>query len=134
MIRSRKITIYRISRPKETNINDELQWFFDSLGLLGNRDRNKSCFRMVITLLKDLRQGEGMTSDEIAEKVQLSRGTVVHHLHNLMDAGVVVIHRQKYMLRVENLKKLIDEIQEDLYKTMEELKSVANEIDKRLEL
>ncbi len=134
MIRSRKITIYRITKPKEKNINEELQWFFDSLGLLGNRDRNKSCFRMVITLLKDLRQGEGMTSDEIADKVQLSRGTVVHHLHNLMDSGVVVLHRNKYMLRVENLRNLVDELSEDLYKTMQELKEVAEEIDKRMEL
>ena len=69
IVRSNKITINRIRKPKDHNLNDELQWFFDSLGLLGNRDRNKSCFRMVIVLLKSLRQGEGMTSDEIADKI-----------------------------------------------------------------
>ncbi|MCM2325191.1 MAG: ArsR family transcriptional regulator [Candidatus Woesearchaeota archaeon] len=134
MIRSTKITIFRIRKPQEKSINDELQWFFDSLGILGNRDKNKSCFRTVIVLLKNLRQGDGLTSDEIAERVQLSRGTVVHHLHSLMNAGVVVSNRSRYMLRVENLKKLIDEIEDDLYKTMAELKQVAEEIDKRLEL
>jgi predicted transcriptional regulator len=134
IIRSTKITINRIRKPKETTINDELQWFFDSLGLLGTRDRNKSCFRMVIILLKSLRSGEGLTSDEISERVSLSRGTVVHHLHKLMDSGVVISNRGKYFLRVDNLSSLIDELEQDLYKTMTQLRAVAKDIDKRLEL
>jgi predicted transcriptional regulator len=134
MIVSSKITISRIRKPKVKNVNDELLWFFDSLGILGNRDRNKSCFRMVIILLKELRHNQGMTSDEISERVSLSRGTVVHHLHKLIDSGVVVNRKNKYMLRVDNLQNLVDEIEHDLYKTMHNLRNVAKEIDDRLEL
>ena len=129
-----RITISRIRKPKENTLNDELQWIFQSLGLFGNRDKNKSCFRMVIVLLRELREGEGLTSDEISEKVNLSRGTVVHHLHKLMGAGLVVTDHNKYMLRVNNLKDLIDEIEQDIFKTMADLKKVAEEMDKRLEL
>ena len=129
IIRNTKITIKRIRKPRE-----HAQWFFESLGLLGQRDKDRSCFRMVITLLKDLRRGEGMTSDEISEKVNLSRGTVVHHLHKLMNAGVVVNQRNRYMLRVDSLSNLVDEIEHDLYRTMDSLKKAAEEIDKKLEL
>ena len=134
IIRSNRITINRIRKPKDSAINDELQWFFDSLGLLGNRDRNKSCFRMVIILLKSLKHGQGMTSDEISERVNLSRGTVVHHLNKLMDSGVVINYKNKYMLRVDNLSSLINEIEHDLYSTMTALRKVAEDIDNRLEL
>ena len=89
---------------------------------------------MVIVLLKSLKHGQGMTSDEISERVNLSRGTVVHHLNRLMDSGVVISHRNKYMLRVDNLSSLIDEIEHDLYNTMNSLRKVAKDIDDRLEL
>lgn len=134
IIRSTKITINRIRKPKEQNLNDELQWFFQSLGLFGNRDKNKSCFRMTIVLLKSLRDNDGLTSDEISERVNLSRGTVVHHLHNLMGSGLVIKNRNRYMLKVDNLSELVDEIEQDLYKTMSNLKEVAQQIDDRLEL
>ena len=134
MVTISRITISRIRKPKETGLNDELQWIFQSLGLFGNRDKNKSCFRTVIVLLRELREGEGLTSDEISEKVSLSRGTVVHHLHKLMGAGLVVSDHSRYMLRVNNLKDLIDEVEQDLFKTMSDLKKVAEEMDKRLEL
>ena len=72
--------------------------------------------------------------DEIAEKVHLSRGTVVHHLHKLIGSGLVVSRAQKYSLRFENLSELMDEIERDLLRTMVKLKRSAEEIDKRLEL
>ena len=68
IIRSNRITINRVRKPSPDNVNDELQWFFDSLGVLGNRDKDKSCFRTVIVLLRSIKR-DGMTSDEISEKI-----------------------------------------------------------------
>ncbi len=134
IIRSNKITIKKIRKPRNQDINQDLQWFFRSLGLFGPRDKNKSCFRLTIVLLKSLRSSQGLTSDEISEKVSLSRGTVVHHLHNLMGAGLVVKDRNRYMLKVDNLTELVDDIEHNLLKTMSHLRDVAEEIDNRLEL
>jgi len=134
MVKRTKITISRIHKPSNESLNDDLQWFSDSLGLFGNRDKNKSCFRMFIVLLRSLHDQDGLTSDELAERVKLSRGTVVHHLHKLIDSGLVVNDRSRYMLRVNNLSTLIDEIETDLYKTLSSLRDVANDIDKRLRL
>ena len=134
IIRSNKVTIKRIRKPKNQDINQNLQWFFKSLGLFGSRDKNKSCFRMTIVLLKSLKSNEGLTSDEISQRVNLSRGTVVHHLHNLMGSGLVVKDRNRYMLKVDNLSELVDDIEHNLLRTMSHLREVAEEIDNRLEL
>jgi predicted transcriptional regulator len=135
ILRKNKITIYyKPKKPAQENVNEELQWFCDSLGLFGDRDKDKSCFRVFVLFLRALRSSDGMTSDEIAEKVQLSRGTVVHHLHTLMGSGLVIQDRSRYMLRVNRLSSLVEEVEHDLIRSMEEIKKAAEEIDKRLEL
>ena len=75
-----------------------------------------------------------MSSDELAYRLSLSRGTVVHHINKLMDAGIVIHHQGRYMLRVDNLSSLIDEVEKDLKRTCDGLKAVAKEIDGMLDL
>lgn len=134
IIRKTKITIYKSRKPAGGNVNQDLQWFCDSLGLFGKRDRDKSCFRMFVVLLKSLHSTQSLTSDELSEKVGLSRGTVVHHLHTLIGSGLVIRDRNKYMLKVDNLSSLVEEVERDLIRTMNNLRHVAEILDKRLEL
>lgn len=134
IIRKTKITIYKSRKPAGENVNQDLQWFCDSLGLFGKRDRDKSCFRMFVVLLKSLHSTQSLTSDELSEKVGLSRGTVVHHLHTLIGSGLVIRDRNKYMLKVDNLSSLVEEVEHDLIRTMNNLRHVAEILDKRLEL
>ncbi len=129
-----RITIIKTGKPKDGDINEELRWFCNSLGIFSLRDKDKSCFRMFIILLKALRSGEDLSSDEVAEKVKLSRGTVVHHMKKLIDSGLVVTRNNRYMLRVDSLRDLVDEVERDLLRTLSELKDSAEDIDKRLEL
>ena len=129
-----KITIIKGIRPSHKDINEELQFFGNSLGLFNLRDKDKSCFRIFIELLKASKKNSPLTSDEIAEKLKLSRGTVVHHINKLMEAGIVVNQGNKYMLRVNNLELLIEEIERDIKRNLEDLRNVAGDIDKRLGL
>ncbi len=131
---SHRITIVSVSKPVRQNINDELQWFGSSLGLFGLRDKDKSCFRIFIELLKSTKAKKPMTSDEIAHNLHLSRGTVVHHLNKLMEAGIVVNYHNKYLLRVENLGALIEELRKDIKRTIDDLGEIAEDIDKLLGL
>lgn len=133
-IKISKITITRLRKPENHNINHELQWFGDSLGLFGLRDKDKSCFRVFIELLKSAKKNEGLTSDEIAFKLSLTRGTVVHHINKLMEAGIVINKNNKYFLRVENLKELVKALKTDIEKSFNELEGMANEIDNVLGL
>ena len=128
--RRHKITIINIRKPAARNVNEELQCFGNSLGLFNLRDRDKSCFRIFLELLKSMKQRHALSSDELADKLNLSRGTVVHHLNKLMEAGIVVSEGRRYILRNENLEVLIDEIQEDVKKSFVELRKMAEDIDK----
>jgi len=129
-----KITIVRTRKPSEKNINQELQWFGNSLGLFNLRDKDKSCFRVFIELLKAAKAKMPLSSDELAYRLNLTRGTVIHHINKLMDAGIVIYDGKRYMLRVDNLKDLVDEVEKDIERTCSDLKNIAKEIDERLGL
>jgi predicted transcriptional regulator len=133
-MRFRRITIFKTTRPSHANINEELQWLGGSIGLFSLRDKDKSCFRIFITLLKNVKGKQGLTSDQLAANLSLTRGTVVFHLNKLMGAGIVNSEKNHYYLVTENLEMIIDEIKENLDKTLKELKEMAKEIDDRLEL
>jgi predicted transcriptional regulator len=118
----------------ETNINDELQFLGESLGLFSERDKDKSCFRIFIILIKSLKTGHQLTSDEIAERTNLTRGTVIHHLNRLMESGIVVSQKNFYMLAVDNMEELVELVKNNLVKTFDGLKPIARNVDKKLEL
>jgi len=128
IIKKQKITIINFRKPAK-NLNAELQWFGKALGLFSERDKDKSCFRVFIELLKGAKQNKSFTSDELAFNLNLTRGTVVHHLNKLMESGIVVSERNKYTLRTNNLEFLIDEIQRDLNRSCDDMRKVAKEID-----
>ena len=134
LITSQRITIIRLRRPLSKNINDELHWLGHSLGLFGSRDRDKSCFRLFIELLKQAHNEEGLTSDSLAEKLALSRGTVVHHLRKLQESGIVIAQNNRYLLRVSDLETLVEEVNYDIDRTFEALTEMARAIDKEIEL
>lgn len=129
-----RITIVNIRKPSEHNVNQELQWFGSSLGLFNLRDKDKSTFRVFIELLKSAKGRHTLTSDDLAAKLSLSRGTIVHHINKLLESGLVMHEGNRYTLRVDNLKSLIDELERDIRRTCEDLKEIAKEIDNRLGL
>jgi len=129
-----RVTIIRFRKPIKKDVNEELQWFGSSLGLFNLRDRNSSCFRVFIELVKSSRKKKPLSSDELAYKTGLSRGTIIHHLNKLIGSGIVVNEKSKYILRVENLKVLVDEIEKDIERACSDLKEIAKNIDEELGL
>ena len=127
-----KITIIKVRRNNHENINQELQWIGNSLGLFNLRDKDSSCFRVFIILVRKTHRDEPISSDLIAEKLNLSRGTVVHHLQKLMDSGIVIREKEGYLLRENRIEKLVKDLQRDVEDMFSELKEVAKEIDYRL--
>ncbi|MCF7901522.1 winged helix-turn-helix domain-containing protein [Candidatus Woesearchaeota archaeon] len=130
-----KITIIRSTKPQDYDINELLQWFGGSLGLFNMRDKDRSCFRIFIILLRDLKtDSPGLSSDDIAEKTGLSRGTVVHHLNKLMESGIVIVSRNRYVLKVESLADLVDVVREDVNNAFDSLKVIGKRLDGMLGL
>ena len=129
-----RITIVSSERPEQDNLNDELLWLGGSLGLFGLRDKDKSCFRVFLELIKNARSGKQCSSDEIAANLGLSRGTVVHHINKLMDSGIVVVSNNRYYLKMNSLERLVEEVRRDVDRQLGILKEIAIDIDRKLEL
>jgi len=128
----KRFTIVRIRKVPSQDVNQELQWLGNALGLFNLRDRESSCFRVFITLVKRAKNNEAISSDGIAEKLDLSRSTVLHHLNRLVDAGIVVREQGGYALREANLSQVVKNIHQDVETTFSELQKIADEIDKKL--
>ncbi|MGV8150670.1 MAG: ArsR family transcriptional regulator [Candidatus Woesearchaeota archaeon] len=129
-----RITIIRTIRPEKDNLNQELQYLGQSLGLFSERDKDKSCFRIFIVLVKALKSQKKLTSDDIALQTELTRGTVIHHLNRLMESGIVLNQKNYYMLSVDSIEELVDVVKNNVVKTFDNLKTAAKNIDKKLEL
>ncbi len=134
MLNEFHIKIIKLKKPSQKDVNSDIQWFSESLGLFGKRDKEKSCFRVFIELLKATRQRKALSSDELAFRSNLSRATVVHHLNKLIKAGIVLSAQNRYFLRVDNLETLVEEIKKDINRVFIDLEDMAKEIDDELGL
>ena len=128
----RRVTIIKTRHQVHRNINDDLKWIGTSLGLFSLRDKNSSCFRIFINLLRRARERRLTSSDELAELTGLTRGTVVHHLNILMDAGIVVREQKGYILRTDRMEVLVQVIRHDVNTAFDEIEAIAADIDKHL--
>ena len=128
----KRFTIVRIRKIPSQDVNQELQWLGNALGLFNLRDKESSCFRVFITLVKRAKNNEPISSDGIADKLDLSRSTVLHHLNRLVDAGIVIREKGGFALREANLSQVVKNIHQDVETTFSELQKIADEIDKKL--
>ncbi len=128
----KRITIVSIRKSGPKSLNQEIQQFSNSLGLFNLRDKEKSCYRIFIELMKAAKADRPLSSDELAYKLNLTRGTVVHHLNRLMESGIVIVQRNKYMLRTKNLVQLINMLKKDANEFFISIKNIAEEIDKNI--
>ena len=126
-----RIVIEKVKVP-ERNLNAELMWLSKSLGLVSDRDKDFSCFRLFIEIIKAAKRQEALTSDELAFRLNLTRGTVIHHLTKLIGAGLIRVEDNKYTLRERNLELTLKKMKHDVLSTYEELENLGKKIDKKL--
>ncbi len=129
-----RLTVIKLRKPAEKDVNKDLQWFSQSLGLFGDRDKEKSCFRVFLELIKASRRKKALTSDELALRSNLTRATVIHHLHKLIESGLVVHNDNMYLLRVDNLENIVLELKKDIMRAFEDLQDIAKDLDEELGL
>src|SRR5690554_6492400 len=91
---ARQIIFKRIERPRGGGEDEDLQWFFDSLGIGEGRDVDQIAKRVLITLLEHQPSEQGLPVEKIARDLNISNARVNHHIRNLIDAGVVYRHKR----------------------------------------
>jgi len=133
-MRFTRITIIKTTSPNNENVNELLQWFGGTLGLFNIRDKDRSCFRIFIVLLESNKRRISLSSDDIADKTSLSRGTVVYHLNKLMEVGLVDEKSNRYYLRFESLEELSEHIRNEVNLAFDSLSIIGKNLDKKLGL
>ncbi len=132
MARRRKLVLFPKEKPESTNINIQIQYFGTCLGLFGLRDKDSSCYRLFIELVKTTKVKNPISSQELAYKLNLTRGTVVHHLNRLMDSGIVRVMDNRYFLIDPSLEKVVIQLNNELEELFSNLKEIAVKLDKQL--
>ena len=75
-----------------------------------------------------------LPSDEIAQRVGISRGTVIHHIKRLIRAGIVIQNGNYYELREFSLERTIERIREDVCRFIEDIMEIGKSIDESFKL
>lgn len=128
----KQITIRSLRQPTEESVENDIEWFCSSLGLLGERDKGKTCIRIFKSIL--MAKGEGISAEGLSEETRLSRTAVIHHVKTMMNSGLVVKDGGIFELRTGNLQKIVDEIELDIERTLKSVREIAEDIDKRMKL
>src|SRR3989344_7528271 len=124
--------IEAIEPISESDTNEELYWISQALGLFNERDKEKSCHRIFIELIKAKKENELMNSQDLADKSHLSRATVLHHLDKLAGSNIVIEKDHEFELIDSNISSMISRLKEEMNEFMEEMEKISRKLDKEL--
>jgi predicted transcriptional regulator len=130
---TQSITVKNISSPAPGSINEDIDFICRSFGYFSMRDQQKTAGRIFrLLVMKCCSKSDGLTSDDIANTLDISRGSVIHHLNNFIQTGLVIKEHNKYRLRAASLQKCVDEILLDIKRIFNQMNKIASEIDEKL--
>jgi predicted transcriptional regulator len=128
-----RIMIRKVRSPAAGSIDDDIDFLCKSLGYFSKRDKQDTAGKIFRLLVKEACEPEKcLTSDEIAERLDLTRGAILHHLNNFMLAGIVIKEHNRYRLRSASLQKSLEEISSDISRIMRQMLKIASDIDEQL--
>jgi len=135
MLRSLKQFIIRkLREPTEKQLDEDIEWICNSFGFITPRDQDKTAFIILKALIESAKENKGLTSEELAELVEPTIGSVIYHLKKLMKAGLVVKLDSTYELRMKSLLATIEEIEKEISLTLADIKQIAEDIDNKVGL
>src|SRR3989338_4189654 len=127
----KRITI-SIEPIPESNTNQEIHWISQALGLFNERDKEKSCHRIFVELIKAKKDNTLLSSQDLADKSNLSRATVLHHLDKLIESNIVMERDHEFELIDSNLNSIILRLKKEMNEFLEEMDKVSKKLDEEL--
>ena len=130
---SRTVLVKKMRSPAPGNIDEDIDFICKSFGYFSLRDKQDSAGRIFRLIVKEAcGNDEGISSDDIANELALSRGAIVHHLNSFISTGLVIKESNRYRLRSGSLQKSIEEIKDDIDRIFKQIAKIAEEIDEKL--
>ena len=127
----KRITI-SIEPIPESNTNEQLHWISQALGLFNERDKEKSCHRIFVELIKAKKDNKQVNSQDLADRSHLSRATVLHHLDKLIESNIVMEKEHEFELIDSNLNAIILRLKKEMNDFMVEMEKMSRKLDEEL--
>jgi len=126
-----RLVIRRVERPFSGVRADDLNWICESLGFFGPGPRESAAtvFKVIVQATE---KGKGLTSTEIAQILDMSRGAAINHLNNLLKSGLVVKQGRNYFSRSKSMYRTIESIEDEIDLLFAKMKKAAREIDSEM--
>ena len=130
---ARTVQIKKVRSPAPGNLEEDIDYICKSFGYFTLRDKQDSAGRIFRLLVREgCGDNDGLSSDCIAENLELSRGAIIHHLNNFIRSGLIIKENNQYRLRSQSLQKSIEEIKVDIDRIFNQMIKIAIEIDGKL--
>jgi len=130
---STKLTIRNVALPEKEDFDEKIAWICSSLGFFEKIDKDKTAAIIFKEIYLAGMLGRVLTSSAIAEKIGMSRGSVINHLNNLLNAGIIEKGGKYYFTRHKTMNGIITEIEDDAMHLFSRMKKVAKEIDSQID-
>jgi predicted transcriptional regulator len=126
-----KVVIRKVERPFKNDFENQLVWICSTLGFFEPIDKDKNAAAVFKEIILATENGEALTSTAFAQRIGMSRGSIINHLNNLHRSGLIDRHGRFYSARSVSMKRTIDDIQQDVERIFAQLKKSAEEVDKQ---
>ena len=129
-----QITIKKVQKPQEKNIKKDIDWICDSFALSSGRDIGQMTKKVISSIIKNFSRHAKVSSEKIADELDINQSMVNHHLRNLSNSGMIYRERKSIMLNGGSLKAAVNEMRKDTNRLFDDIEEIAEEIDKDLGL
>lgn len=126
-----KIVIRRVEKPLEKSFEKDFDWMCRSLGFFEQIDKEKTASTVLREVVRAACEGKPITSSSLAGRIEMSRGSVINHLNNLIKSGLIVKDGRFYYPRSRSIYRTIQEIEEDVDRIFRRMEETAKRIDKK---
>jgi len=123
----RQIALREVDMPREAELEEELDWICECLGLAG--ERNELAREIFRDLIMASRTRSGVSTREIKEKQNVIQAAVVYHLNIFQGSGLIIKQGRRYYLRAQDLDSTLEEIEQDMLRRMARLRKIARQIE-----
>lgn len=124
-----QIILRNLEKPPIKSLEEDLLWFCDSFGFSSGRDIENTANRIILSLLEKLSNDRESSSESLAEDLDMKISRINHHLRNLNESGLLYRKKRLIYLRGGSLKAAVREMRKDSERILDELESIAEEID-----
>ncbi|NPA76181.1 MAG: winged helix-turn-helix transcriptional regulator [Candidatus Diapherotrites archaeon] len=123
------ITIVQRERPYSDDLNENIAWLLESLGI--SRAMLQKYSRILTEIAKS---GGKISATEIAEIIGDPRTSITYHIGKLAEMGIILREGRGYRLRAGTFLRSIEEMERDVIRMFEDMKKVAQILDEQLGL